>query len=296
MDVYYTKKVIFVAFIFFIYYTTVGRESDNIKQLKIGNFAVSGTMQPVPFLGFGENIIDRCDTLGCLFANWTVGKNEHFADIVPYILYGVSDDFSILLGFPTALHYKQEDCHSSGSSDLLLQFEYAYYINQKEKWTNELTIVASIILPTGNECKTPPTGLGSPNFFLGLTASHLSIEWYFYASGGAFFATPYNNNTKVGNRFLYECGLGKNIAYSEDNWMFMWMVELAGVYAQKSKIRGMINNDSGSNRILLGPSLWFSTQRIIIQGGIAPVILHHRSGEQSKTSFFAGISVCGKFN
>lgn len=279
-----------------IFLTINPRESDNIEQLKIGNFAVSGTMQPVPFLGFGENIIDRYDTLGCLFPSFTVGKNESFSDITPYILYGVSDYFSVLLGFPTALRYKQEDCRSSGSSDALLQFEYAYYIKQKETWTNELTIVASLILPTGNECKTPSTGLGSTNFFLGLTASHLSTEWYLYGSGGVFLATPYDNNTKVGNRFLYELGLGKNIAYSKDNWILLWMIEFVGLYAQKSRIRGIINNDSGSNRLLLGPSLWFSTQRIIIQGGIAPVISHHRSGKQSKTSFFAGISVCAKFN
>lgn len=290
------RNKLFIAYYFFIFCCIHARESDVVEQLKIGNLAVSGTMQPVPFLGFGENIIDRCDTLGCVFPNWTIGKDEKLTEIVPSILYGVTNHFSILLEFPTAISNKQEDCHSSGSSDLTLQFEYAYYLKQKETWFNELTVVASLILPTGNECKKPPTGLGSPNFFLGLTASHLAIEWYFYASAGAFFATPQDNHTKIGNRFLYEFGFGKNIAYSEDKWILMWMVEFAGLYTQKSKVRGVTDQNSGSNRILLGPSLWFSTQRIIIQTGIAPVILHHRSGEQSKTSFFAGISACCKFN
>ena len=165
-------------------------------------------MQVFPFLGFGENIIEQGDALIGVFPSWIVGENQRFAEILPSLLYGVRDDFSILWGFPTALSYKEEGNHSSGFSDLFVQFEYAFYAKQKKTWTNEFTIVASVFLPTGNECKIPATGLGSPNFFLGVTTSHLSVEWYFYLSGGGFFATHYDNN-KIGNRFIYEFGFGK---------------------------------------------------------------------------------------
>lgn len=288
-----TKKISCIYLI--IFSVLFARESDNEEQLKIGNFAVEGTMQVFPFLGFGENIIEQGDALIGVFPTWLVGEKQRFAEIIPSLLYGVRDDFSILWGFPTALSYKEEEHHSSGSADLFVQFEYAFYAKQKKTWTDELTIVASVFLPSGNECKVPATGLGSPNFFLGLTASHLSVEWYFYISGGGFFAPRYNNN-KNGNRFIYEFGFGKNIAYNPDKWTMMWLVEFAGTYAQKSSFNGVFDNNTGFNRIFFGPSIFLSTQRIILQAGIAPVIFQHLFGEQLKTSFFTGISLSYKFN
>ncbi len=269
------------------------RENETIEQVKIGNLAVDGTMQPVPFIGFGENIISKHETLGSVFPSWLSGKNQTFVDIVSDVLYGIRDDLSIILGFPTAVSYRQEDNHSSGFSDLLIQFEYAFYETQTKASTNELTVVASVFLPTGNECKTPPIGSGSPTFFLGVTASHLDTEWYCYTSYGVFLRTQRDDNIKIGNRFVYEGGFGKNIAYSSDKWMLMWMVEIAGIYNQKSKINGVVDKDSGSNQILIGPSLWFSTQRWIIQGGIAPIVSQHSF--EPKDSFFAAFSVSYRF-
>lgn len=275
--------------------TIVARENEIVEQVKVGNLAVDGTMQPVPFIGFGENIISKYDMLGNVFPSWLFGKEQKFVDIFPYILYGIRDDLSVILGFPTAVSYKQGDHHSSGSSDLVVQLEYAFHETQTKVATNELTVVASVFLPTGNECKIPPTGLGSPSFFLGVTASHLATEWYCYTSYGVSLRTQRDDNTKIGKRFIYEAGFGKNIAYSPDKWMLMWMVEIVGIYDQKSKINGITDENSGSNQILIGPSLWFSSQRFLIQGGIAPVVSQHFFGVQPKSSFFAGFSASYRF-
>ena len=130
---------------------------------------------------------------------------------------------------------------------------------------------------------------------MGLTASHLATEWYYYASPAVLLTTKHDNNTKFGNQVIYQAGFGKNIAYSPDNWIFMWMIELSGLYAQKRRIDGIIDQNSGGNVVFLGPSLWFSTERLIVQGGIAPVIYEHLFGDQPKDFVYITFNFGWKF-
>ena len=53
-----SKKVFFIVLV--ACFCIIGKESDDeVKQVKVGNFAVRGTMQPGSLLGFGQNIIDQ---------------------------------------------------------------------------------------------------------------------------------------------------------------------------------------------------------------------------------------------
>lgn len=289
------KKVITLLICCVIGVTLVARENELVEQVKIGNFAVDGTMQPVPFLGFGENIISQYEALGGVGPSWLVGPTQKFVDVSPYMLYGVRNDFSIMLGFPTAVSYKHDNDHSAGFSDLFVQLEYAFFETQTSVASNEFTVVGSVFLPTGNECKAPALGLGSPSFFLGVTASHLDPDWYYYISSGVYLRTKRDDHIKFGNRFVYEAGFGRNIAYSPEKWMLMCMFEFVGLYEQKTKAYGISDKNSGSNQIFFASSLWFSTQKWILQGGIAPLITQHFFGIQPKYSFFAGFSVCYRF-
>ncbi|HLC07354.1 MAG TPA: hypothetical protein VJJ26_04145 [Candidatus Babeliales bacterium] len=271
------------------------READEEPQVKVGNLAVPGTVQPGAFLGFGQNIITQYEALAVVYPSWFLGKNKSFAEILPYIVYGLRDDLSILLGFPTAIRYKDDGHHSSGSADLIIQLEYSPYSHHMPTVTNQISLVAALLLPTGSDCKNPPTGSGSPSFFLGVTALHLATEWYCYTSYGALLTMQHDNN-KSGNQFFYQAGVGKNIAYSPDKWILMWMVELYGWYEQKNKINRIIDQNSGFNMVILGPSLWFSTDRLILQVGAAPVVSQHLFGTQLKNSVLVSCNIGCRFN
>src|SRR5205085_12307482 len=150
--------------------------------------------------------------------------------------------------------------------------------------------------PTGNYSKNPSTGFGSPSFLLGVTAYRLATEWYWYTSYGALLTTRHGNDSKGANHFLYQAGFGKNIAYATDKWTLMWELEFSGIYEQKKKIHGEVDQDSGGNTIFFGPSLWFSTQRIFLLASVAPVIYEHLFGEQIKSKVLLSIYFGGKFN
>ena len=279
-----------------IFSVLMARESDDEEQIRVGNFAVPGAMQPFPVLGFGQTVIDKYNALGYVSFVGEPGEHQNFSQIIPEVLYGVRDDLSLLLAFPTAVTFKYDGYRSSGSLDVVLQMEYAPYAQHKPTYTNQISLVGWVSLPSGNECKIPPTGFGSPSFFLGFVLLHLATEWYAYTSHGGLLTTKNNLGIKPGNQFFYQAGVGKNIAYSPHRWTLMWMLEFDGLYEKKSKIDGVLDNVSGSNTIILGPALYFSTQRFVLQVGVAPVVYQKSPLQELKSSCVVSVCTGYRFN
>lgn len=294
---YITNLTLLMFTLTFVYPPLIARQSDDeVELVKVGNFAVPGATQPFAVLGFGQTIIDKYNTLGYLSVVSDLGKRQNFTLLDAEILYGIRDDLSLLLAFPTAVKYTYDGYHSSGSLDLLVQLEYAAYAQHKPTYTNQISLVSWMTLPTGNECKIPATGFGSPSFFLGFVLLHLATEWYAYTSHGVLLTTKNDSGLKPGNQFLYQAGLGKNIAYVSDKWTLMWMVEFNGLYEKKSKTNGILDNNSGSNSIIVGPALYFATKSFVLQLGAAPVVYQNLFGEQLKSSCLLSICTGYRFN
>src|SRR6185295_15751257 len=83
-----------------------GKEEEH-PNCKIGNFALPTLQQPSPFISFGQNILDRNELALFLFGDDFIGKEKHFIDGIPEILYGITDDFSVFFTVPIAVSYKE---------------------------------------------------------------------------------------------------------------------------------------------------------------------------------------------
>lgn len=291
------KKLLCLLFIATTAHLTAKEsDEDEVKQLKIGNLAVSGSQQISPLLGFGQTVVDKGDLLLFLLPDFLIGHHKKLSELIPCFLYGIRDDLSFFLETPIAARFESEGNVSSGPEDMIFQLEYAFFHEEKERFSNAMTLVTTLLLPFGDDTLEPSTGFGSTSFFLGLTASHIATDWYYYVSPGAVLTTSHDCRTKSGNQFLYQAGIGKNIAYSSDKWVFSWLIELIGTYTQKSKVNGVTDQNSGSNIVLLAPSLWFSTQKLIIQASIGPFIYQHLFGQQQKNFFLVSFNFGWKFN
>lgn len=290
------KLIIKLLVLFFAIQKLHAKAIDEEQMIKIGNLALPSSQEPGPLLGFGQNIIDKGDLIAYVFPDCLFGCRKKFFGVAPSVLYAIRDDLSIFLEWSVAAQFKLDGLRSSGSEDFLAQLEYCLYLQETERSANQVTMVTSVFLPLGrDDTLAPATGFGSVSFFLGFTASHLSTDWYYYVSPAVILTTKHGCNTKSGNQFIYQAGFGKNIAYKTDKWILTWMIELSGLYAQKSKFNGIIDHNSGGNFILLGPSLWFSTKRLVLQAGIAPVISEHLFGKQLKNRFYVAFNVGWKF-
>lgn len=272
---------------------------EKIEQIKIGNFALKASQQPGPLVSFGQNMVDKGDVQIFSFIDDFAGCNKRLITVVPTMLYGLQNNFSLYIQIPVAAKYKEDNLTFHGLQDILMQLEYAFYDHIREATTNQISIVVNATLPTGDssfQSFHPKTfsNYGSPTFFIGFTADHFSPTWYSFISAGARIPTK-NENVTIGKQFLYQCGISHNITALADAYIFNWLIEFDGTYKQKNKNFGITDPNSGGNQILLGPSLWLSTPHFSLQAGISAVIYQYLYGKQNKDTYFLSIEAGYKF-
>ncbi len=295
------KKVHFAFFVFLfssasVYGSNVNSNSEKEKKIKkeeppkSGNFALPTSQQPGPLVSLGQNIVDKNDTLLFLFADDFAGVKKHTIDIVPSILYGISDDFSVFFNVPIAASYKEDKNHSSGLEDIFLQLEYAFYTNKTSSFVDQATLVTNATIPTGSTKKQPPTGFGSSSFLLGATFNRTYTDWFAFTSPGVVLTTSHDR-TKFGNQFLYQLGGGRNILNIDSEWIFAWMVEVDGQYTEKDKIMSITDPNSGGNVVYVTPSLWVSSKKLIVQLGFGLPATQHLFGDQKRNNYLLTLNV-----
>jgi hypothetical protein len=270
----------FALAIFILFFALPCLADEEPAPPQIGNFSVSSSQQPGPLVSFGENILKKNETRLFLFADDYVGVNEHQIDVIPSVMHGITDNFTLGLNVPYAASYQLGSQKSTGFEDASVQLEYAFYNKSTTRYVDQATVVINAAAPTGSIYKSPPTGSGSPSLFLGATYNRTYVDWFVFGSPGATFTTA-KNGTKFGNSYLYQLGFGRNIA-SAKGWVFAWMNEFDGTYSQKNRVFGLINPNSGGNIIYMTPSLWISTESFVFQLGAGFPVTQHLFGNQPR--------------
>lgn len=270
----------FVVLIPCLFYGKTGDEEEDAKTVPVGNFVLPSSQQPSPLIGFGENIISKGDVQLFLFADSYIGENSYYTDVVPSLLYGLKDNFSLFLTVPFSPGNKSANHHSSGMEDVFLQLEYAFYSQGGPVYQNQATVVGNVTFPTGSASKNPATGWGASSFFIGATFNHMREHWFFFTSYGEIIPT-FHSGSRFGNEFLYQGGFGRNFT-SPKNQIYAWMVEIDGTYFEKAVNQNNHKKSSGGNTVYLTPSLWFSSPKWIVQLGAGYPIIQNLFGNQLK--------------
>lgn len=268
-------------------------EKKEEKPPSIGNFALPTSQQPAALFGFGGNIIDANEVQLYFFADALCGREKLTTDLIPSVLFGITDNWSIFFNFPFSPKMI-DGCHqSSGLEDFFIQLEYAFYNKSTRKYVDQATVVANITFPTGSIKKDPPTGFGSPSLFLGGTYYRTYVDWFVFVAPGAVLTTS-EHGTKVGDQFLYQFGVGRNIP-SPKGTIGAWMVEVDGQYNKKNRVKGKIDPNSGGNTIYVTPSLWFSTKEMLVQAGVSFPVNQHLFGKQHKFQYVFNFNFAWSF-
>lgn len=258
-------------------------ESQN-EPPSIGNYALPASQQPGPFLSFGQALIDKNQVQFYVSPNYLHFKNENFLTISSSLVYGLSNKASFLVSVPVAINYVNETSRSHGLGDTYFQGEYAFYENSNFRYTEQMTFVGGLTTPTGSVNKDPSTGIGSVSYFLGGTYNRMSVDWLGIASTGLNVITKHHS-MKLGNQYLYQMGLGRNIKSVTGKYIFFGLVEVNGIYIEKNKFIGEIDPNSGGNLVNIIPSLWFSTKKLFFQLGLGIPIFQAPNGDQNKIHY-----------
>lgn len=263
------------------------------KPPKIGNFALPTSQQPAALFGFGGNIIDKGEVQFYFFADKFVGKDKITTDLIPSVLFGVTNELTIFFNFPFTPNLRDGCQRSRGLEDFFVQLEYSFYNKSTHCYVDQATVVANITAPTGSIKKNPPTGFGSPSFFIGGTYYRTWVDWFVFAAPGAILTTSDHRN-KFGDQFLYQCGFGRNIP-SPAGWIFAWMIEVDGQYNKRNRIRGVLDPNSGGNAIYVTPSLWISSKEILLQFGVSLPVNQNLFGRQRKFDYALNLNAAWSF-
>ncbi|HLB52707.1 MAG TPA: hypothetical protein VJK48_03230 [Chlamydiales bacterium] len=259
-----------------------GDEKEAVDPLPIGNFSVPTVTQVSPLISFGQLLIGKGALLSQLSGNYAWIEKGYATNVIPNVIYGIIDDLSVFLGIPFSPKDRIGSFHSSGIEDIFLQWEYRFFNRKRIDCTLQATVVANVQFPTGSSAKNPPTGNGSFTYFLGTTVAYMSSNWYAFASPGTNLTTSHSGS-QTGNSYLYQCGVARYIApLSPKGWIFDFMVEFDGTYSEKNKVHGVKNPNSGGNIIFITPSIWISSDHLIIQWGVSVPLIQALNGEQKK--------------
>lgn len=293
--------------IFFIYSYSYGedscdtdsKEAESIKEKKqeeppkTGNFALSTSQQPSALFGFGGNIIDEDEVQLYFFGDQFRGTSRIVTDLIPSILFGITNNLSIFFNFPFTPLMESNEHKSSGLEDFFVQLEYAFYNKSKTAYSDQATVVANITVPTGSINKNPPTGFGAPSIFLGATYYHMLSDWFVFTAPGAVL-TFSEHGTKFGDQFLYQFGIGRNIPSPKD-WIYAWMVEVDGQYNKRNRINGALDHNSGGNIIYVTPSAWISSKEMLFQFGVSLPVNQNLFGNQHKLDYALNVNFAWSF-
>lgn len=268
-------------------------EKENDSPPKIGNFALPMSQQPAALFGFGGNIIDKDELQLYCFADAFSGRNRLVTDVIPSVLYGITNKLSVFVNFPFTPRLKSGGQRSQGLEDFFTQLEYAFYEKVTPMYQDQATIVGNFTVPTGSVRKTPQTGFGSPSFFLGGTFYRVYVDWFLFTSQGVELMT-WHRGTKISNQYLYQFGIGRNFP-SPEGWIYAWMLELDGQYGNRNRIRGEKDPNSGGNVIYATPSLWISNKNLLLQCGFSFPVTQHWYGNQNDINIAFNLNVAWAF-
>ncbi len=320
---------LFLLFLFIVIYTPAiypkvvaveerdekPEKEDKVEPLEIGNFIVPTSQQIGPLFGFGQNILDAKDLQTFVSPNKLGGHNFHFSELLIYPIYAFTDYLSVFLAFPVAINKTEISnesttksrffknttstpsiAKSSGFEDMFLQVEYAYFDKKTLTTECQCTLVGAIFFPTGSAKKNPPTGNGSPAFFVGTTAMYQAQFLYVFTSFGGQKTTK-KNGARFGSSFLYQCGVEGVIGtLDEKKWLFAWLIEVFGIRSWKDVISNQVNPNSGGNTVFIAPSLWISSNHLILQLGVGAPFFQKLNGIQNKTSYFLAANIAWTFH
>lgn len=274
--------------------TSKPEEKKEEEPPRVGNFSLPTSQQPAALFGFGGNIIAKGEIQFYLFADEFVGEKRRFlSDIIPSVLFGVSDDFSIFFNAPFTPLMRDDGHRSSGLEDFFVQLEWAFYNYKTALYEDQATLLGNVTFPTGSATRNPNTGFGAPSFFIGTTYYRTFTDWVLFTGYGAVLTTS-DHRTQFGDQFFYQYGIGKNFA-TPPGEIYAWMLELDGQYNRKNRIHGDLDPNSGGNTIYVTPSLWYSNKHFLLQFGMSFPINQNLFGKQHKFEYGLNLNLAWSF-
>ncbi len=257
----------------------------------IGNFALPSPQQPGPLLSFGQTLIGRnvLQFSANTFSPYRIGGA--FDAVNASLIYGITDETSLYFNYPLKADVTTRVHRTSGLLDATLQLEHAFYSSGNAHYQDQATILGAMTLPLQEpSIPSSSTGYGSPTYFGGATYSRTSVQWFGFVSPGVLLTTP-SQSIRLGSQVLYQAGIGHNLLAVSQTSILSGLLEVNGQYTGHDEVFGRSRRNSGGNIVTLTPSMWFSTDQLIVQVGVGFPVAQQLFGNQTKMDYFVAANI-----
>lgn len=195
-------------------------------------------------------------------------------------LYGINDKTSVYLSLPF-IWFEKNRVKAHGFASLFMQGEYAFLLKQDNNFFHQMTIFSRIFFPTTTTELQEIRASKAFSFFFGATHSLMCDYWHAYAEAGYIVNLKQKNDTKLGNVFTYNLGLGRFIVDRKERYLIVY-AQLTGIHSQPDK--GIQTNELGlpNNIIFLGASLKGQINNLIIIAGFQYPLVQRGTREDER--------------
>lgn len=224
------------------------------------------------------------------------GDNDLTA-IVPSLsgAFGITSDFEVGASIPY-FYANLDGLESSGISDIRLFSFYRFYRKDKPFSSKQLSLFASVKLPTGEvtergedgERLAPPLqpGTGSFDYIAGPIFTHrVNIRFAYHANLFYRLNTEGSQDFEFGDQLIYNLAAEYRAILRPETSI---VLELNGIYSRRNKINNTEIADSGGNIIFLTAGLQGLlpyTKRIIWEVTTQIPVIEDTNGEQLDNDF-----------
>lgn len=294
----FLKRVILLAFVFWCcLFVLTSNASTSEEPPPIGNFSLPRSQRPGSFYSFGSNIIGPGQLVARTLPNLFKSTGSYSIGSGATLLYGTSAKSSLLFSVPITPYTTNRTSHHAGLSDVGLQGEYAIYERASSKDSELGALLAGFTVPSGASALS----YGTFSYFFGGTYSHSWIDWIFFAAPG-ILQFGGNPKSRLGTRCYYELGVGRNISSQSGEYIFTGFLEVNGQYDKKNASPKPVTHQSGGsilsdgNLLFVSPSLYFSTQKWVLELGVSWPITQFWLGTQNEVNYFVGSAIAYTFD
>ncbi|MBS1988857.1 hypothetical protein JST56_07790 [Candidatus Dependentiae bacterium] len=231
---------------------------------------------------------------------YTKAGSQREFEYINRIMFGVTEYLTLELRVPIFLEEKvSEVAHSGdpfssfktagvGKLELVGKFRVFYDYGFQKR--NQIVVVGGVLLPTARRATTgidkkPIIDNSSLDFVLGTAGAFETTRFYHFASLIGRLNTA-ARHIKMGNQFFYSYAFGFRLEMPDvDKVDWVFLIDVDGIWTEKTRVNGSRLTNTGSNVIFAGPSFFRSQGNAMIKGGIQVPIAQHINGLQEKNDF-----------
>ncbi len=228
--------------------------------------------------------------------------------VVPFVgVYGFTAKSSVLVKVPFIYRELKTAGGASrsdhGTGDVSFLGKHRFFTHNFKGGTSRVSAIAGLELPTGDDNARDSLGLlpkgiqlgsGSVDVIAGGTYTLQTLDYEFDMDLRYIFNNE-ANNFEFGDVFKY------NLAYQKRIWPSIlpdrgiynqWnaVLELNGVYEEKSESGGNDVASSGGNTVYLSPGIQFVTKRAVAEFSFLYPVIQDLNGSQLETDYSLALS------